>query len=44
MFSGFSIKVSGIVSHVAKKQHVYAFSGLRDYYSELFTQMVVLKF
>ena len=34
-----------VVSREAKKkQHVHAFSGLRDYYSELFTRMAALKF
>ena len=34
-----------VVSHKAKKkQHACASSGLRDHYSELFTQMAALKF
>ena len=34
-----------VVSHEAKKkQHARASSGLRDHYSELFTQMTALKF
>ena len=34
-----------VVSREAKKkQHAFASSGLRDHYSELFTQMAALKF
>ena len=33
-----------VVSCEAKKQHVCAYSGLRDHYSELFTQMAGSKF
>ena len=34
-----------VVSREAKKkQHARAFSGLRDHYIELFTQMAALKF
>ena len=34
-----------VVSHKAKKkQHAHVSSGLRDHYSELFTQLAALKF
>ena len=33
-----------VVSRKAKKQHVRAYSGLRDHYSELLTRMIGLNF
>ena len=42
--SNFRSRLTVVNRQAKKKQHAYASSGLRDHYSELFTQMAAIKF